>query len=179
SHSHHLLAHWPLHPAPDRQKFLHRPYPAADVNEASAQLTVRDSLYGPPSVIARDRWRFARSENGQPVSDDRYVWLDGNFQAGKWYAVEYTTRICPVVGTGLLATRDCVAWLKHDRSPDNPAAGQIDFAYGFGISQCGRFLRQYLYEGLNLDEAGRPAFDGVIPHVAGARRGEFNVRYGQ
>ena len=30
-----------------------------------------------------------------------------------------------------------------------------------------------------LDEAGRPVFDGVIPHVAGARRGEFNHRYAQ
>jgi hypothetical protein len=32
---------------------------------------------------------------------------------------------------------------------------------------------------LNLDEQNRQVFDGLIPHVAGARRGEFNQRYGQ
>ena len=47
------------------------------------------------------------------------------------------------------------------------------------MSQSGRFLRHYLYSGLNLDEAGRRVFDGINIHVAGARRGEFNHRYAQ
>jgi hypothetical protein len=179
AHSHHLLAHWPLHPAPGRQPFAHQPYPAADVNDPTAELTVRDSRGGSTSVVPRNRWRFARADSSGPVADDRYVWLEGGFQPGKWYEVVYTTRICPVVGTGLLATRDSVAWLRHDTSADNPAAGRIDFTYGHGRSQCGRFLRQYLYDGLNLDESGRQVFDGLIPDVAGARRGEFNQRYGQ
>src|SRR5205807_3554386 len=85
----------------------------------------------------------------------------------------------PVVGTGLVATRDCVSWLRHDPSGDNPTAGRLDFTYGHGRSQCGRFLRQFVYDGLNLDEQGRQVFDGLIPDVAGARRGEFNQRYGQ
>jgi hypothetical protein len=84
-----------------------------------------------------------------------------------------------VVGTGLLATRDCVAWLRHAPAAENPAAGRIDFAYATGRSQCGRFLRHFLYEGLNVDEDGRQVFDGLLPHVAGARLGEFNQRYGQ
>jgi hypothetical protein len=79
----------------------------------------------------------------------------------------------------LLATRDCVTWLRHAAAPDNPAAGRLDFTYGHGRSQCGRFLRQFIYDGLNLDESGQQAFDGLIPDVAGARRGEFNQRYGQ
>ena len=48
-----------------------------------------------------------------------------------------------------------------------------------GVSQCGRFLRTFLHAGLNRDEAGKQVFDGVLVHVAGARRGEFNHRYGQ
>jgi hypothetical protein len=179
AHSHHLLSHWPLHPPPGRQPFAHQPYPAADVNDPTAQLTVRDSRAGETSVVPRDRWRFARVEGGAVVADDRYVWLGGGFQPGLWYEVIYTTRICPVVGTGLLATRDSVAWLRHDTSADNPAGGRLDFTYGHGRSQCGRFLRQYIYDGLNLDENGRQVFDGLIPDVAGARRGEFNQRYGQ
>ena len=179
AHSFHLLSHWPLHPPPGKLALSHQPYPAADVSEASAELTVRDSMNGPRRVIARERWRFAREAAGQVVADDSHVWLDGDFQAGLWYEVSYTTQICPVVGMGMLAVRDCVAWLHHDDSDANPAAGLIDFTYGYGISQCGRFLRQYLYDGMNLDEAGRQVFDGLNPHVAGARRGEFNLRYGQ
>jgi hypothetical protein len=180
AHAYHLLSHWPLHPAPGQQAFAHQPYPAADANESGAELTVRDSVAGPSTVVPRDRWRFARADDrGVVVSDDAYVWLEGGFLPGRWYEVTYTTRACPVVGTGLVATRDCVAWLRHDVSPENPAARRIDFTYGHGRSQCGRFLRQFVYDGLNLDEAGRQVFDGLIPHVAGARRGEFNQRYGQ
>jgi hypothetical protein len=36
-----------------------------------------------------------------------------------------------------------------------------------------------LYLGLVEDEAERLALDGVIPHVAGGMRGEFNLRFGQ
>jgi hypothetical protein len=178
THAYHRLSHWPLHPAPGRQPYGHQPYPAADVNEPTATLVVRDSRNGPPTLVPRDRWRFAREDNsGQPLADESHVWLEGGFQAGRWYEVTYTTRICPVVGTGFLATRDSVSWLRH--SPESPAAGRLDFTYGHGRSQCGRFLRQFVYDGMNLDEEGRQVFDGLIPDVAGARRGEFNQRYGQ
>ena len=32
---------------------------------------------------------------------------------------------------------------------------------------------------MNFDEEGRVAFDGLIPHVAGGKRGEFNQRFAQ
>jgi hypothetical protein len=174
-HPCHRLAHWPLHPRPGAQPLFHAAYPAADVDAPDARLTVADSRGGEASPIPRERWRFARDVDGQPVADDAYVWLEGGFQPGRWYEVTYTTRICPVVGTGLLAMRDAVAWLRNDTPFDRP----IDFTYAHGRSQCGRYLRQFLYEGLNLDERGRQVFDGVNPHVAGARRGEFNQRHGQ
>ncbi len=175
AHASHRLAHWPLHPAPGRQTVYHEPYPAADLDEPDAQLTVSESRGGAMHVVPRRNWRFAREENGQVIPDDAHVWLEGGFEPGKWYEVTYTTRACPVVGTGLLATRDSVAWLRHE----NPFDRQIDYTYGHGRSQCGRFLRQFVYEGLNLDEQGRQVFDGIIPDVAGARIGEFNQRFGQ
>jgi hypothetical protein len=61
----------------------------------------------------------------------------------------------------------------------NPCAGHIRYAYSFGRSQSGRFLRHFLYLGLNEDERGRTVFDGLIPLVAGGGRGEFNQRFGQ
>ncbi len=179
-HRHQILSHWPLSPAPGNPNLMHRPYPAADVDDPEATLTVGDWAGGPRSTIPRGRWRFARDEGGRPVADDEHVWLEDGFEPGKHYEVAYRTRACPVVGAGLLALRDAASFFRHaPASAGNPCAGRIDHTFGFGVSQCGRLLRDFLYQGLNLDEAGRPAFDGLLPHVAGARRGEFNFRYGQ
>ena len=97
--------------------------------------------------------------------------LDGGFHAFRWYTLVYRSARCPVTGVGLLAVRDTVSFLRGE--------GAIRYAFGFGISQSGRFLRQFLYEGRNLDEAGRVVFDGVFAHIASSRRGEFNHRYAQ
>ena len=99
AHSHHHLSHWPLHPPPGRQPYAHHPYPAARVDDASDRLFVRSSRGGTRTLVPRDRWKFAREESGQVIADDRYVWLEGGFQPCVCYAVEYTTRICPVVVT--------------------------------------------------------------------------------
>ena len=52
-----------------------------------------------------------------------------------------------------------------------PAAGDIRHSYAFGASQSGRYLRQFLYLGLNEDEQERIVFDGVLVHIAGGKRG--------
>jgi hypothetical protein len=159
---------------------VHQPYPAAGLDQPDAQLTVREWWGGPRTTIPRDRWRFARDDGGRPVADDTHVWLDDGFVPGRVYEIVYRTRMCPVVGTGLLAVRDCVSFLRYaDADADNPCAGRLAHTYGFGVSQSGRFLRHFLYLGLNVDEAGRRVFDGLLPHVAGARRGEFNHRFAQ
>ena len=56
-----------------------------------------------------------------------------------------------------------------------PVAGQR--AYAHGVSQSGRFLRQFLYDGFNVDERGRRVFDAMWIHIAGAARGSFNERF--
>jgi len=170
--------------APASDKLLadrvHRPYPAADVNDPSAELTVRDWPGGARTTIPRERWSFARDEGGTAAPSETHVRLDGGFEVGKVYEVVYRTSACPVVGTGLLAMRDFTSFLRHGADADgNPCAGRLDRAYGYGVSQSARFLRTYLYFGLNLDEAGRQVFDGLLPQVGGARRGQFNSRYAQ
>jgi hypothetical protein len=47
------------------------------------------------------------------------------------------------------------------------------------VSQTGRFLRHFLYQGFDVDEQGRIAYDGVFAHTAGAGRGSFNHRFAQ
>lgn len=178
-HGYQRLAHWPLTPPPGNADFQHKAYPAADLTEARAVLTARPSRYGKRTVIERERWQFARLEGGAAIPDREHVLLDGGFQPGNIYEVRYTTDICPVAGTGLLALRDAVSFLRTDASPGNPAAGRIHHTFGFGVSQCGRLLRNFLFHGLNTNEDGEAAFDGLLPFVAGARRGEFNVRFAQ
>jgi len=170
--------------APSQVEFLssrnHRAYKVSDVNEQAAMMTVQDHEDAPEQIIPRDQWFFARLESGKAVPDDSHVHLASGFEAGKVYQVIYTTTGAPVVGLGNLATRDIITFLRYSPSEEgNPLAGQLDHAYSFGVSQSGRFLRLFLYLGLNKDEAGQVAFDGYIPHVAGGKMGEFNHRFAQ
>lgn len=158
----------------------HQPYPAADVDEPGALMTVHDQLDDPGTPVPRARWRFARHVDGAPVPDERFAWLEGGFEKGRIYRVIYTAVGAPVLGLGFAALRDAVAWLKHGTAADgNPAAGAIQHAYGYGRSQTGRWLRTLAHADLNLDEQGREALDGFIASVAGGMRGEFNQRFGQ
>ena len=149
----------------------HIPYPAAALDDAEAELTVREHAGAPRVPVARSAWRFA--------PDAAHLHLPGGFEPGRIYELIYRAENPPVVGLGLLAVRDTAAWLRWGPAPGNPAAGRLDRAYAFGVSQSGRFLRHFLYLGLNEDEGGHQVFDAFFPHVAGARRGEFNMRFGQ
>ena len=158
----------------------HKPYPTADINDPSAVLIVRDHQDGEPIVIARSRWRFAKAGKDSTEPNADYVWLEGGFDAGKVYELTYTALGAPVVGLAFLAYRDAATFLKHGSAAEaNPLAGAIDYAYGYGQSMNGRWLREYLYWGLNRDESGRIAFDGMLANTASSRRGEFNIRFGQ
>jgi len=158
----------------------HRPYPAADLDERDAVLVVRDLFDGPIEIIARDRWRFARVEGRRVVPDACHVYLEGGFEKGRIYQLAYTGVGARVLGLGMAALRDCVAWLKHASAAEgNPAPGALRHAYAYGRSQTGRLLRTMIHHDLNVDESGRRALDGVIANVAGAMLGEFNQRFGQ
>jgi hypothetical protein len=159
---------------------LHRPHPAKDLNDRDATLTVQDHEDAPPQTIPRHQWSFARLEDDRVVPDATHIYLTSGFLPGKVYRVVYTTTGAPVIGLGLLAARDMVSFLRYSSAGEgNPCAGNIQYAYSFGRSQSGRFLRHFLYLGLNEDERDRIVFDGIIPLVAGGGRGEFNQRFGQ
>ena len=57
----------------------HVPYPVAAPEAPENVLTVRDAVDAERETIPRDRWRFARMEAGQPVSDSGSVYLEGGF----------------------------------------------------------------------------------------------------
>jgi hypothetical protein len=144
---------------------------AADIDEGTAVLTVRDWFNGPRQTIDRGRWRFARDIDGVAVPDAEHIWLEGGFQARRYYEVTYTTRRAPVAGGGLAAVRDVVSFLRSSMG--------FSRVLGVGASQSGRWLRQFVYEAANTDEDGSGVFDGVLCQIAGGRRGEFNNRSAQ
>jgi hypothetical protein len=149
----------------------HVPQPTVALDDPEARLTVRERVGGDRVGLPRSRWRF---------SDATHIALDGGFVPGHIYELVYRAKDPAIVGLGLLAVRDTGAWLRSGGTETgNPCADTISRAYVFAVSQTGRFLRHFLYLALNEDERGRRVFDAVMPHVAGGRRGEFNMRFGQ
>lgn len=149
-------------------------WPAADA--ANLGITVRaawaDPRQTPPGLSAK-------------IIDPNTVEIarpDG-FDAGALYEITYTARDPVPLGMGYAAVRDVVSFLRRDETPANPLLNGlhpfVTRAIGFGVSQSGRFLRDFLYLGFNEDLQGRTVFDGLMPHVAGTRRMATNVRFGQ
>ena len=158
----------------------HTPYKAAYKDEESAVLYSRNHPNQPLEVIDRNSWTFGSAENGNADTDLTYIHMESGFQPGKIYQLVYTAVGSRIVGLGFAAIRDFISFLKYSLQENgNPLAGHVDYSFAFGRSQSGRFLRHLLYVGINIDEKERIVLDGVIAHVAGAMRGEFNLRFGQ
>jgi hypothetical protein len=161
-------------------------YEPTERGEREAVLTWRLREKDERVVIPRSQWRLEKSwievdgQRGQLPHLDLVV--AGGLQPGWIYELVYEAQGPLVQGLGLAGIRDLVSCLKYDRSERNPVrlnSGEpaARYAYGFGVSQSGRCLRMFLYDGFNADEQGRQVFDGVIPHVAGAGLGFFNHRF--
>jgi hypothetical protein len=138
-------------------------------------LTVRDSRDAQRTVIPRDQWQFAQTVDGKLTPSDRHIHLNGGFRPGKIYEYVYVVADPVVAGGGFAVVRDFASFAKHNPNAITPAVR----VYAEGISQNGRFLRNFLYDGFNADEDGKIALDGVLAHVAGAGRGDFNYRFAQ
>ncbi len=150
-------------------------YPVSAPHDSRNTLTVRDTREGQRTTIPRNEWDFARTVEGKLVPSNRHIHLKGGFQPGKIYEYVYAVSDPVVAGCGFAAIRDFASYAKHAADAVTPAAR----VYGEGISQNGRFLRDFLYQGFNADEDGWIALDGVLAHVAGAGRGSFNYRFAQ
>jgi hypothetical protein len=150
-------------------------YPVANPRDPRNVLTVRNTRQGRRVIVPRSNWEFAKLVNGRPVPDNRHIYLKTGFEPGKIYEYVYVVQNPVVAGLGFASIRDFASWAKHDPHSLTP----VRRVYGEGISQNGRYLRDFLYEGFNADEQGRIALDGVLAHVAGAGRGSFNYRFAQ
>ncbi len=152
----------------------HVPYPPVNPDDPKLVLTVRDHNDSTRRPIPRGDWK---------IVEGTHVSMAAGFEPGKIYELVYTAKDPALEGLGPTAIRDFISYMKFGNgSTVTSLADQNRFvkrAYGFGISQSGRFLRTFLYYGFNADEQGRKVFDGVMAHVGGGGRGSFNIRFGQ
>jgi hypothetical protein len=158
-------------------------YPPVDLNDPTAQLSVRNLVWDRPTIIPRASWRFIKPEpssaTGRCGGDSACprIALSSGFEPGRMYEIRYRAQNPPVSGVGLAAIRDVASAVKYGDGALLPVNGK--YLHVYGASQSGRFLRLFLYDGFNLDEANRKVFDGVMPHIAGAGRADFNRRFSQ
>jgi hypothetical protein len=153
---------------------------------ANATVTLRERPDHERRSLPPDQWKLHVSD----VSSDSPTQLPkveleipDEFEPGWIYEVIYEAQDPLVMGVGFVAVRDLIAALKDGSGADHPLLRDgkpwITRTHGFGVSQSGRFLREFLHAGFNADERGRKVFDGLIPHVAGGGLGSFNHRFAQ
>jgi hypothetical protein len=152
-------------------------FPSVSLDNAEATLTMRPHRGAQGVEVPRGAWAFARWENDQLIPDATHVHVKDGLRPGWLYDLVYTAKEPRVTGLGLTALRDCVSYFRHAGGAENPLAGAVQKASVFGISQSGRVIHHFLYEGLNTDERGRVVFDGALIHVAGSGKGMFNHRF--
>src|SRR5262249_44274585 len=161
----------------------HGSYPPTAAGEAKGVLTKRLHPGAKREAIPRARWSLERrpvpavKEGAKGTLGQLRLRLEGGFEPGYLYELVCEAEGPIGQGLGFAAVRDLVSFLRHDASKRNPlAAGgkqHLARAYGFGVSQSGRFLRHFLYQGFNADEKDRKVFDGLMPHVSGGGLGFF------
>ena len=154
-------------------------YPAASLEARGGMLSVRatqDARRERPDGL---RWRYAGERE---IEIDRPAGFDG----GAIYEFIYQARDPIVLGIGFAAMRDAISFLRYETADAagnaNPLAtgdGPARTAMSLGISQSGRMLRDFLYQGFNEDTAGRIVFDGMHPNIAGSRKTFTNYQFGQ
>jgi hypothetical protein len=167
-------------------------YDAASRDKSQATLTVREKSYGRRIAVPPSEWEFATSIKDPRTGKEtikasaKDLYLHGGYKPGHIYEFIYRAKNPLVLGLGFAVVRDLVSFLRYevkDRSkrPNPLATGKkpngIRYAYAWGRSQSGRFLRDLVYHGFNEDEARRKVFDAIAPHVAGGGRLFLNYEF--
>ena len=148
-------------------------YPAADLDPSKATLTVRATPDAAPAAPEGLTFKYVSNTE---IEITRPAGLD----SGAIYDFVYPAEGAVPAGLALAATRDVVSFLRGNDGHDaeTPLNG-IKHTVGMGISQSGRFLRDFIYQGFNADEGGQQVFDGAMAHIAGSRKSYTNYRFAQ
>ena len=157
-------------------------YPAANLDQSQARLTVRMREADAPTEIPPDGWAYVDARSIQLLPEGTA------FAPGAIYDFWYPATEPKILGVGLAATRDLVSFLRyqtHDADGSLNPVARSDAEVGlravlaFGNSQSGRYLRHHTSLGFNQDEEQRKVFDGVLTNVAGIGKVFTNTPFGQ
>ena len=149
-------------------------YPAASLNQAGGNLTVRQRERDERRTPSDLSWRYL---------DDRRIEItrpDSDFDGGAIFEFIYTAKDPTVVGLAFASVRDIAGFLcgKDDGNPlAQYGAVPPQRAMLFGLSQSGRFIRDFLYQGFNEALSGGPVFDAAVPVIAGSRKTFLNQAF--
>jgi hypothetical protein len=148
-------------------------YEAAGLDTKEARLTVRRKESDAETDVPADRWTFADTRTIRLLPEGTKP------EPGSIYQLYYRAKDPKVLGLGFAATRDVVSYLRNETGAANPAGAPVKAVLALGISQSGRYLRDFIGQGFNADEAGRKVFDGVLAHISGVGRVFLNEEFGQ
>ena len=160
--------------APQRDTFR-LSYEAATLDQSKARLTVRRNERDMRVEIPASGWswvgpREVRLAAGKPLP-------------GSLYEFHYPAKDPKVLGVGFAAVRDLVSFVRYElgdaQFQPNPSGRRVRHVLAIGISQSGRYLRDFVHQGFNQDEAQRKVFDGVLSHIAGVGGVFLNAEFGQ
>ncbi|GAB2455114.1 alpha/beta hydrolase domain-containing protein [Comamonas humi] len=154
-----------------------------DIAKARVSLTVRQNYDDArvtlnPAAVSFLGNRQIRLDMGEAVAQ--------GFDPGAIYELVYDAKDPYVGGMGFASVRDLVSFLRYqtrdsagNENPARPGGMEIKAAFGWGLSQSGRFLRDFLYQGFHVDLNGKMVFEGIHPTVAGSRMTEHNMAFAQ
>ena len=169
-----------------------RSHPTVSMDSEKSILTRRPYANAKIQKIPSKEWFFAREEKGlgldgsnietSIVPSDSHIYLPGGFETGWIYELIYTAKDPLIMGLGHPAVRDFISFLRYNeydsQDTPNPLLNlKIEKVYGWGRSQSGRLIRDFVYQGYNKDQKGRKVFDGLMPHVSGAGMLWMNHRF--
>lgn len=169
-------------------------YPAVTLDRSQATLTVRERERDPRQRI--DTWKYLSDRKIQVTAPG------APYDAGAIYEFIYHAKDPIVMGIGFAATRDLNSFLRYqskdsighpnpllygDRTSKSELQGDREIRESLpikraiieGVSQSGRFTRDFLWQGFNQDEKGRQVFDGALPIIAGSRKTYTNFQFAQ
>lgn len=166
-----------------------------------ATLTIRKTAMDKPITLDASEWTYtagaATAEGGNTtaagygyVTIDRAkvranpayaAALDKGSDNGSIYHFNYTAVDPRPLGLGFLGVRDLISFFRYETADGsgnpNPLAGLVKVTMATGISQSGRYLRDFLWQGFNADGKIRMVFDGMLPLVGGSRKTYTNYRW--
>jgi hypothetical protein len=155
-------------------------YPPASLDSTAdhVTLTVREDYDDPRVPLSASAVTFP-SDGSIRLDLSQAVAM--GFDRGAIYEVVYDAKNPWVGGVGFVSVRDLVSYLRAapygsvGEGGNLAGAGKPTAVIGWGVSQDGRFLRDFLWQGFNTDLSGKRVFDGVIALVAGGKKTDHNL----